>query len=79
MTRDRAFVAANHHPVEAAIIRIVLGLKPGAAAIQLDLWNRQGLLPAGVVHLRRAGGDPYDADDSEDDDDDDSPVMQRGS
>lgn len=67
MTRDRAFIAANHHPVEATIIRIVLGLKPGTAAIGLALWNSQGILPAGVVHLRPSDGDPQDADGASDD------------
>jgi hypothetical protein len=40
-----------YHPVEAAIIRIALGLEPEEGDDTQDLWNAHGQLPLGVVHL----------------------------
>ena len=43
-----------YHPVEAAIIRIALGIEPEAGDEALDLWNAHGQLPLGVVHLAQS-------------------------
>lgn len=45
-----------YHPVEAAITRFALGLAEGSEINDLDLWNDQGLLPAGTIHLEATDG-----------------------
>jgi hypothetical protein len=47
-------IHAVYHPVEAAAIRIALRLPPQPGDSDLDLWNRKGNLPEGVVHLQES-------------------------